>query len=983
MRIGKNPKKRRTKSKSAPLPNPHPNLVVGQISANLIDSLYGPLLRQIAEQSIENYADELLTWNELQLNEAIRTKDAMGGEDGVEVQVDIDGTIEDTELNVVNTPKPAPPLFSASADLESLEQLLTDLSTHFTSTYKAHANIQKFERLLDEKYGRLRPFIESHPQVEWAFKKIQRKYAKGEFSPIGKRPIGLSSAIMMLFMLRQRVELSVLILIGLFTIVGLQPWALVFIVTVGRYSVEKRRKKRLNGMAKKVKVVESYYATDKEESEESEKERKYQFLKRAVGTKFNAADLTLRDEKFDVICLGAGVEALYAAALLARAGKNVCVLCPNEDASGCVSITKCSKGMWGAEVPFDIHSHSAAYISKQQSLLAPALCTSTDAQGGIRFARVGSEADGYAHSILSVPGLGTNSSKYEDIEPVVLNSRGASEIAQFCYNVLGDGYPTIDEGGNDDGNSVSLSYLKACSQINAGAGDYYLSRLFPANSSSESAFKSPECNAYRSSTIRSASAFLNKCVPLHPHVRSFMGAIGMMNENLNPDKTCMAAHVSNLCAMTSVEGLSYPVGGPRALCHALASVIEQCGGRVVTSVTMQELLFDESKIGDQPDKKDNPRCRGIRLENGMEVTTASGGSVISFLGFIPTFLHLMTDETRTADSVPMGLPALTERRPLMKVLVGIKGTKEDLNLTGADWYRLPNATVPRDELDENGQVRFGAIGIDDGSGDSDDKATMDVLTSDHDPEDETAATALSGKRGERSKGGASTTSAKAPPRKKFTTGVSWMKVSFPSAKDPSWKERHGNITTCVVTVEADDDFVKLFDTKPKVFSILKKSEGDLERFRDRVLKDLLEIFPQIQRKDIDSVAVVGPIRAGLTHDPPKFAIKGNRPVTPHPGLVMGGSDLTVGDSFSGSIAGAWLAANAVMGYSFIDHLYLRKNITSDLRQFLDDPSMAVERNGKIVEDEAVPYKREIIGIDKKGDQSNESGSKTAESSKEE
>lgn len=89
---------------------------------------------------------------------------------------------------------------------------------------------------------------------------------------------------------------------------------------------------------------------------------------------------------------------------------------------------------------------------------------------------------------------------------------------------------------------------------------------------------------------------------------------------------------------------------------------------------------------------------------------------------------------------------------------------------------------------------------------------------------------------------------------------------------------------------------------------------------------------------------------------------------------MGGSDLTVGDSFSGSIAGAWLAANAVMGYSFIDQLYLGKNITSDLRQFLDDPSMAVERNGKLVEDEAVPFK---------GEQSDDSGSKTAESSKEE
>ena len=121
--------------------------------------------------------------------------------------------------------------------------------------------------------------------------------------------------------------------------------------------------------------------------------------------------------------------------------------------------------------------------------------------------------------------------------------------------------------------------------------------------------------------------------------------------------------------------------------------------------------------------------------------------------------------------------------------------------------------------------------------------------------------------------------------------------------------------------------------------------------------------------------MVGPIRAGLTHDPPKFAIKGNRPITPYPGLIVGGADLTVGDSFSGSIAGSWLAVNAVMGYSFIDQLYLRKNITSDLRQFLDEPSMAVERNGQIVEDVAVPFKDDTGGC--------ESEAKAAESSKEE
>jgi hypothetical protein len=958
---------------------------------------------QIAEQSVERYADELLLWKDALLQSQIHQDDA----ETQEASLDLDGTIreETAESNILS--EPAPPLFSTSTDLESLQLLLSDLSTHFTSTFKAHVNASKFERLLDEKYGRFRPFIESHPQIEYAFKKIQRKYVRGEFSPVGKRPMGLSSAVIMLFMLRQRVDTSVLVLVGLFTIVGLQPWALVLLVSVGRFGVERRRKKRLNGMTRRVKVVESYYANDKEESEEVEKEMKYQFLKRGVGTKFNAADLTLRDEKFDIICLGTGVEVLYAAALLARAGKNVCVLSPNEDASGCVYVNKTKSGQWGTEVPFDIHNNNVAYVSKQQALLAPALCTSTDTQGGIRFARIGSEADGFAHSILSVPGLGTNSSKYEDILPVILNAQGPNEIADYCYSVLGDGYPNIDQEENDDGNSTSLSYLKACSQINAGAGDYYLSRIFPANSSSESAFKSPECDAYRSSTIRSASAFLNKCLPLHPHVRSLMGAIGMMNENLNPDKTCMAAHVSNLCAMTSVEGLSYPVGGPRALCHALTSVIEQCGGRVVTSVALQELLFDETKgekKDDEGEKKTNPRCRGIRLENGMEVTTASDGSVISFLGFVPTFLHLLTPEIRTADGVPVGLPALSERRPLMKVLVGIKGNKEDLNLTGADWYRLPNATLPRDELDADGQVRFGTIGLDDGSDSGDDEPMIEALTEDQVTEDDSAA-ALAGKRGKRSKTGTTSSATKAPPHKKFTSGVSWMKVSFPSAKDPSWKERHGDITTCVVTVEADDDFVKMFDTKPKVFSILKKSEGESERLRDRVLRDLLDVFPQIQREiirvvcaslifvshyrfkldagnDIESVALVGPIRAGLTHDPPRFAIKGNRPVTPYPGLLIGGADLTVGDSFSGSIAGAWLATNAIMGYSFIDQLYLRKNITTDLRQFLDEPSMSVERNGKIVEDLAVPFLQKVGDDDKKAAETS-SGAKAAESSKEE
>ena len=80
-----------------------------------------------------------------------------------------------------------------------------------------------------------------------------------------------------------------------------------------------------------------------------------------------------------------------------------------------------------------------------------------------------------------------------------------------------------------------------------------------------------------------------------------------------------------------------------------------------------------------------------------------------------------------------------------------------------------------------------------------------------------------------------------------------MRVSFPSAKDPSFEQRHGKLTTCVVTVEADDDLVTPFDTKPKIF-VMKRStpsaSGELQRLLERVKKDLFELYPQLEGKNL-------------------------------------------------------------------------------------------------------------------------------------
>lgn len=98
---------------------------------------------------------------------------------------------------------------------------------------------------------------------------------------------------------------------------------------------------------------------------------------------------------------------------------------------------------------------------------------------------------------------------------------------------------------------------------------------------------------------------------------------------------------------------------------------------------------------------------------------------------------------------------------------------------------------------------------------------------------------------------------------------------------------------------------------------------------------------------IEQSEVRGPYFKGLKQNPERFAAKGIRPETPYPCLYVGGTDLTV-DTFSGSIVAGWLVANAVSQYQAVDHLFLAKNITTDIEQFLEPPIIPEE------EDVAVP-----------------------------
>ena len=853
-------------------------VIPGKVSSDMIATSFAPTIAELAMESLEQYADEMMVYDELMRDYAaahptaiVSDSDAEGNKEE-EAEMEADGTVKVTpKMNNNNDDIPPPPLappkplFHSQYQIDEFLGTVSEISNHFSDKggWKIHANAAKFERSLDEKYGIFRPFITNHPEIETFIRSVQRKYEMGYFSPLrqGSPPIPKSTAVILLFMMqRNNVRWDAMFLFALFLLVGLQPWALVLVIAIFQQLLNRRTSKPIGTMSPFVEPVEAYWrvknsSSNNDSSEEDETKTKKDILLKSVGAPLDKGE-TIDGSSYDTIIIGTGPATLYAGALLARAGRKILVLSPAADASGCMALDD-GGGKYNT-IPFDLESANISRISRQQELLTPALCTSSDYQGGVRFAQIGTDADGYAFEILSIPGMGTDD--FESHVPFVLRSGGGKKgLMDDTATLLGDGWPASD---GSVGGSLSGVYMAACASINESAGAFYLSKILPEGSKS---FQ--KASNYQESACRYTQSFLNKCFPMNAHLRSLMAGIGMKGENIRPSNTSMGAHITNICAALGGEGMFYPIGGPRSLCHALAAVIEQCGGRVVTSVPVKELLFDETKStasftgGESTAEPINPRCIGVQLatdnqEIKIEAPSEEGESlaVINMKGFIDTFVRLLPEDIRVAHKVPMGLPALSERRPVFKVLFGLKGSADDLDVTSADYYRLPAAALARDQMDSTtGQITLGDIGWSDDASPADsetpaDGVAADSINQDIESEEKSDELGQSPVRGKRTK---ATTHTKLPGKSKFDAGSSWMQISFPSAKDPSWEERHGKITTCVVTVEADDDFVVQYDTKPKLFSIIPNKvadAGNRARLMGKVKKDLLEIYPQLEGK---------------------------------------------------------------------------------------------------------------------------------------
>lgn len=269
--------------------------------------------------------------------------------------------------------------------------------------------------------------------------------------------------------------------------------------------------------------------------------------------------------------------------------------------------------------------------------------------------------------------------------------------------------------------------------------------------------------------------------------------------------------------------------------------------------------------------------RGVRVaaKGGGTVVVRAALGVVSSAGVLQTFNDLLPKEALdAAGGLPAGVAACEPSRPVRYTVVGLAGGAEELELPTADYHEMA------DPLDAAA---------------SDDHAA-----------------------GRGPKGG---------------EAGGWMRVAFPSAKDPAWP--FDAISTCVVTTEADDEYMDLhakLDAPDSTESARARARVAIEaydaRFHDRVRARLAALFPAAAAA-IEYLASVKPQRRGLAATGARHAARGLQPKTSVPGLWLTGTDLTY-DCPAGALLSGWLTAHAIAGYSGWDVLFWRRSLVKDL-----------------------------------------------------
>lgn len=148
-------------------------------------------------------------------------------------------------------------------------------------------------------------------------------------------------------------------------------------------------------------------------------------------------------------------------------------------------------------------------------------------------------------------------------------------------------------------------------------------------------------------------------------------------------------------------------------------------------------------------------------------------------------------------------------------------------------------------------------------------------------------------------------------------------ISFPSAKDSKWEEKHPNSSTIQALTVGHYDWFKAYEKLPwmkrgKAYEELKTT------FKNSMLEKLYELYPQIKGHVI-STEVSSPLSTkhfsnyqhgeiyGLAHTPKRFTLPFLRPETKIKGLLLTGQDITI-VGVAGAMLSGMLCAITVLKF---------------------------------------------------------------------
>lgn len=232
--------------------------------------------------------------------------------------------------------------------------------------------------------------------------------------------------------------------------------------------------------------------------------------------------------------------------------------------------------------------------------------------------------------------------------------------------------------------------------------------------------------------------------------------------------------------------------------------------------------------------------------------------VISDTGIFNTFLHLLPANVQTAHRLEEKLGELKPAAAHMGLYIGINRSSESLNLPKCNYWIFP----PEYDHEKN-QGNY----------------------------------------------------------KDLTDKIPVAFISFPSAKDSAWREKHPNKSTVEVIIIVP---YKWFSKWEK--SDWKKRDADYEQMKQQVAEQMFELLYSVEpqlKGQIDYYEVSTPLSTrkfmnysngeiyGLAHTPERFRQEFLKPYTPVKNLFLTGQDVMIA-SIAGGLMGGILCASAIL-----------------------------------------------------------------------